>query len=283
MTALLIALAPLIVQAGLKLIDWFVADGAKKAAAKTAFIAAIQAHLDDALKSVQAHDSYDAQTGDLKKNPPAPAKPEVVPPLPIAPPPVKTRPFNDYDKKILNLWNTMQIKPEHLPEVESAANSIIRHSDKYVIVATKTGVPWWLIGCIHQLESGGDFTTHLHNGDPLTARTVHVPAGRPPTGNPPFDWIDSAVDALQFDGLTDVKDWDLVKALREAESYNGLGYMKRGVNSPYVWSYTNQYTSGLFTSDGNYNPGRISEQCGIAPIMLELKKNGANLLEVQPA
>jgi len=38
------------------------------------------------------------------------------------------------------------------------------------------------------------FKLHLHNGDPLTARTVNVPKGRPKTGQPPFAWGISAKD-----------------------------------------------------------------------------------------
>ena len=57
------------------------------------------------------------------------------------------------------------------------------------------------LGIIHSLEAEFNFNTHLHNGDPLSAQTVHVPRGRPPTGNPPFQWLDSAIDALTMHDL----------------------------------------------------------------------------------
>ena len=72
---------------------------------------------------------------------------------------------------------------------------------RYDQVANATGVPWYVIGIIHEMEGGLNFTTHLHNGDPLTRRTVQVPAGRPPTGMPPFQWEESAIDALDAGGL----------------------------------------------------------------------------------
>jgi lysozyme family protein len=57
-------------------------------------------------------------------------------------------------------------------------------------------VPWELIAALHEREAGGSFKGHLHNGDPLTGRTYHVPAGRPAKGSPPFTWEASAIDAL---------------------------------------------------------------------------------------
>ena len=62
-------------------------------------------------------------------------------------------------------------------------------------------------GVIHSLEAGLSFARHLHNGDPLSARTVQVPRGRPLADEPPFTWEQSAADALTMEGITDVKGW----------------------------------------------------------------------------
>jgi lysozyme family protein len=67
----------------------------------------------------------------------------------------------------------------------------------------------------------GNFNRHLHNGDPLTSRTVHVPAGRPKSGTPPFTWEQSAVDALAYDGLTQVTDWSIEHVAYVFENFNG--------------------------------------------------------------
>ena len=40
------------------------------------------------------------------------------------------------------------------------------------------------------------FDQHLHNGDPLSGRTTHVPPGRPRPASPPFTWEQSAHDAI---------------------------------------------------------------------------------------
>ena len=67
-------------------------------------------------------------------------------------------------------------------------------------VGTPLDIPWWFVAVIHDLEASRNFNAHLHNGDPLTHRTVHVPKNRPP-GNPPFTFEESARDALTLDGL----------------------------------------------------------------------------------
>ena len=41
-----------------------------------------------------------------------------------------------------------------------------RRQARYDQVANATGVPWYVIGIIHEMEGGLNFTTHLHNGDP---------------------------------------------------------------------------------------------------------------------
>ena len=65
---------------------------------------------------------------------------------------------------------------------------------------------------------------HLHNGDPLQARTVHVPSGRPVVGSPPFTWRQSALDALTLKGFHEVGDWSVPHMLYLLEKYNGTAY-----------------------------------------------------------
>jgi len=115
-------------------------------------------------------------------------------------------------------------------------------------------------------------TTHLHNGDPLTARTVHVPAGRPVVGNPPFTWEQSAIDALQYQGLTKWTDWSLSGVLFKIEAYNGFGYRKHGIQTPYLWGGSQHYISGKFASDGQWAPNLTSKQTGAGVILKYLQQ-----------
>jgi lysozyme family protein len=133
--------------------------------------------------------------------------------------------------------------------------------------ADLNGIPWFFIGITHGMEGGFNFSAHLHNGDPLTARTVQVPAGRPRAGAPPFTWRQSAADAMTMKGFHQVTDWSTPHMLYLLERYNGLGYRVNGLPTPYLWSFSNLYEKGKFVADGQYDPQAVSKQCGAALMM----------------
>ena len=104
-----------------------------------------------------------------------------------------TQPLREeYDR----LFDTCDIRPERARDVDRQIDRIAANQSRYTAVAGEVGIPWYVVATIHSMEASLDFTRHLHNGDPLTARTVQVPAGRPTTGAPPFTWEASASDAL---------------------------------------------------------------------------------------
>ena len=84
------------------------------------------------------------------------------------------------------LYESCLLRPKRRAAVDQLVARIRASRPRYEKVGKALGIPWYVVGIIHSLEAGGDFTRHLHNGDPLTARTTHVPAGRPKTGKPPF-------------------------------------------------------------------------------------------------
>lgn len=165
-------------------------------------------------------------------------------------------------------FHACEIKTAHAAEVRAEAARILASRARYESVAAHfPGMPWWVVGVLHSLECGLSFKQHLHNGDPLSARTVQVPKGRPKAGTPPFTWEDSARDAMVYDGLDKITDWSPGAALVAFENYNGTGYRRRGVPSPYLWSFTDQYRCGKYTADGRYDPRAISRQCGCAALL----------------
>jgi lysozyme family protein len=169
------------------------------------------------------------------------------------------------------MWAQMQIRPEHQTVIERDAAKIAVNKATYETVAQQSGVPWFVIGLIDQMEAGGGCKAHLHNGDPLSGRTIHVPAGRPPPpAEPPFTWEQSAFDALQLEGFDKIKAWPLSTIAGSLEKYNGMGYHSRGVPSPYLWSFSNQYSAGKFVKDHVYDPSAVSEQAGAMPILKAL-------------
>ncbi len=94
----------------------------------------------------------------------------------------------------------------------AVCKKIIANKDVYNSVSKHVNVPPFLIGVLHYLEANLNFKRHLHNGDPLTDRTVNFPPGRPKEGNPPFTWEESAIDALKDREALDDR-WTLGGAL----------------------------------------------------------------------
>ena len=134
---------------------------------------------------------------------------------------------------------------------------------KYQAVEAATGVPAELVCAIHWRESDCNFNTYLHNGQPLGKRTTEVPVGKIFT-----DWTAAAIDAIKSKAFyKNVKANDIKSQYEFAERYNGTGYRTRGITSPYVWSGTNKYTKGKFTSDGHFDSNYVDTQVGVAPIL----------------
>ena len=175
--------------------------------------------------------------------------------------------YEDVKQGYANLYAKMRVDQQQAVAAQNIAQSIADNARRYEMVAAMTGVPWFWIGITHHMESGCDFNTHLHNGDPLTARTTHEPIGHPRAGEPPFSWEESAADAINLKGLDDIKEWSLSRCLYEFERYNGFGYFSVGINSPYLWSFSDLYTSGKWYADHQYSPTVTSKQCGAAVIL----------------
>ena len=132
-------------------------------------------------------------------------------------------------------WDAMEaIDDEWRATFKQLGEHAISNKARYVGVEIETGVPWMMIAAIHRRESDCDFDTYLGNGEPLDEVTTLVPAGRGP-----FDtWEEGAIDALTYDGLTEVPDWRLEKMIFYSEKYNGVGYHNKGLPSPYCWAGT---------------------------------------------
>lgn len=200
---------------------------------------------------------------------------------PAAPPakPLLKRQLSVREKSILTMWENARIQSTRPDLVNNAAVDILANRARYETIQGVTGVPWYWIGACHFRESSLKFDRHLHNGDPLTARTRQVPAGRPVAGTPPFTFEQSAVDVLTLQGLDKVTEWDIVACLDKAERYNGMGYSRQGINSPYVWAETNHEQLGMYVADGKWDPSRDDPRPGFAAIFLSLQAKGVKIGE----
>lgn len=211
----------------------------------------------------------------------APAPTEASPPaIPEAalPPIAASRDFAALRPEYAAWFQALVVRPESREKAAWHVAQLLKHQTRYREVGMRVnGVPWAIVGVIHAMECGLNFTGHLHNGDPLTSQTTHVPVGRPQTGTPPFPWEASAIDALTMEGFDAVTDWSIPRMLYLLEKYNGFGYRNRGLSTPYLWSFSNLYQTGKYVSDGHFDPEAVSKQCGAAVMLTVLMDRGVAL------
>lgn len=183
-----------------------------------------------------------------------------------------TNQANPFSEEYRSLFDSCIIREERFPEIDETISAMTANRGRYESVAAELAIPWNFIAIIHCMEGSLSFKKHLHNGDPLTARTVQVPKGRPAAGKPPFTWEESAADALTIEGFSSRTDWSIPGMLLAFENFNGMGYRKKGIHSPYLWSYSNHYSKGKFTADGIFNPNAVSKQCGAAVLLRRMSE-----------
>jgi lysozyme family protein len=188
--------------------------------------------------------------------------------------PVNSTVFAALSGEYGSYFDACRVKPECQKNVDFYVARIRKFKDRYDEVGAPLNVPWYFIGILHGMECGFNFGSHLHNGDPLSARTTHVPASRPANGNPPFTWRDSATDALTLKGYHRVNDWSIPHVLYLLERYNGFGYRRLGVPTPYLWSFSNMYVKGKYVADHKYDANAVSAQCGAALMVKALRALG---------
>lgn len=171
-------------------------------------------------------------------------------------------------------WKRATVAKHRIHEVQVIVKRIEKNQSRYEAVSKETGVPWHVIAALHNMEAGGSFALHLHEGSSLKWRTKYVPKGRPKTGNPPFEWEYSAKDALLYDNMQS-KDWNNIgRALSATEGYNGWGYAKYhpATPTPYNWAATSEERPGKYYADSKWSSTARSKQIGVAAIWKMLGK-----------
>ena len=176
-------------------------------------------------------------------------------------------------------WDRMEIKKDRAREFEDYANYAIGHKDIYQEVEKRTthgrvDVHWYHVAVLHRREDPR-FDRYLGNGQSLYRRTTIVPKGRGPFPRRGEDaregFIRGCLDALIIDGVDKVIDWRLEKILYFAEVFNGGGYARRGLPSPYNCG-TNIQRPGKFVADRAFRSNVWDVQPGCAPLLWMIAK-----------
>ena len=174
------------------------------------------------------------------------------------------------------VYAAANFRDERRTSIDRVADRMIAFRTRYEQASDQSPIPWYFVAAVHALEASFNFGRHLHNGDPLSARTTRVPPGRPTAddGDPPFSWAESARDALTFKNLHTRTDWSLPALLFQLERYNGFGYRNKGLASPYLWSFSDRYIKGKYVADGQFDADAVSQQCGAAVVLKRLEERG---------
>ena len=185
----------------------------------------------------------------------------------------------------VSMFNDMIVDSTKQSQIDAAVTAIKAGEERYksIIEQSKNAkIPFYAIGIAHYMECNCNFTKHIHNGDPLTKRTVLVPAGRPSKEpqagkGKPYTFEESCLDWLFLKKWQLWQDWRPQDILARLELNNGLGYRNLGIPTPYLWSYTQYYGQepfiGKFVSDGKFqkydskNKPIVSKQVGAAVLL----------------
>ena len=155
---------------------------------------------------------------------------------------------------------------KYMSQVKDFQNIYKENIDTYKKISSEKDIPSQLIAEIHFRESSCDFNAYFQNGDPLGKSTVNWP-----TGIYCETFSESAIMALTSEYFVDAKNnysltansTDIVSMCAFAETYNGWGYRDKGYISPYVFSGTNIYTSGLYVKDGKFDKKAVDGRPGV--------------------
>lgn len=177
-------------------------------------------------------------------------------------------------------WHKAKLKPSWEISLNKAVMLYLQTQERYEKVARlrHDGVPGPVIFALHYRESSNSFKCHLHEGSSLLHRTRYVPRGRlPAPDEPPYEWEHSAEDAIYVCDKLQGPWTDVPWSLDKIERYNGWGYRKLGVPSPYLWSGTDIYTAGKYVSDGHYSSAAIDQQLGCVAILKRMQEKGIDI------
>lgn len=182
-------------------------------------------------------------------------------------------------KGYAKLWDSIAIKGgADNTNANLFANKIIAGEKQYRAVEAATGWPWFFVGALHMRESGCDFKGVLHNGEKIIGtqrKTRLVPKGRGPFKT----WAAAAADAIGMKAHLVAAPWCPALMGYVSECFNGLGYVGKGVNSPYAWAGSNHEQLGKYVSDHVWDKKFDDPQIGTMTVLKRLSELRPDIAE----
>jgi len=166
------------------------------------------------------------------------------------------------------------IRPECEHLLDATGYRLLHDKAVYLRISALTGVPAAGLMALAEREMSGNLHCYLGNGQRLTKRTTIVPLNRGPFPDTEEGFIAGALDALQLDGLDQVAKmpggWSLPRFAYESEKWNGWGYRRYRIPSPYAFGGTTVQKPGKFIRDHDYSSTTMDPQLGTIAIVEKL-------------
>lgn len=174
-----------------------------------------------------------------------------------------------------SLWVRAEPRAEDVLRIGKAVDLFKAARKRYEEVA-KNGCPAAVIFVFHMRESTWNFSKHLHEGSPLSGRTKWIPKGRIPGKNPPYQWSESADDALYvLKSYHRSEKWQTIDSMVDwIERFNGIGYRNKNGASPYLVAASKAQKPGKYVADSKYDPKAWDRQLGCLTVLRALEKQG---------
>lgn len=174
-----------------------------------------------------------------------------------------------------NRWKAHHVKPGKLSAAHGFASRAVAQKAFYLEIealvrAQGHYIPWWAIAMIHERECSRGTNNHdcnIGQGSPWNVKSRIIPMNGPFTS-----FQEAALDSLinQAPKAALNTNWSGGGTLTVLEQYNGLGYARKGLPSPYIWAGTDQYEKGKYVADHVYDPEAVDSQLGCAVMLSAL-------------
>lgn len=168
------------------------------------------------------------------------------------------------------MFRTCQPLEESRKPIHQAFTKLLSHWSIYRETARIGNTHVAFVGLVAHMECGSSLKRILPDGREYSGEENHWP-------------FDAAIAIEEWLAQERV-DWlDIPSVLKQLERFNGLGYARRGVHSPYLWSGSRHGVgTGKFTRDGEYDPEAVSKQIGAGVVLHEMVLSGIVLCRDPP-
>jgi lysozyme family protein len=181
--------------------------------------------------------------------------------------------YADNSRKVENA--KLSTDPRYAVDLKAITNLSPEKRKLIDEIAGKADLPPAVVAAIWYREASLKEGVYLHNGQPLGQTTTIKPKG---IFFRKDQFVEAAVDALRSH-RSDQKTLglhydssDLGAMATYAEAYNGFGYRKNGVASPYAFAGTDQYKGGIYVKDGVFKRDVYDKRLGVMAVALQYSK-----------